>query len=91
MYTNNGTPGSPPQPSSASPETVHVDIHMDPSGKDIVLWEDVLVAFKDAVNIRYGTRVVPFLKDASFRTYVVQWSWIANGPLIMTTSRAVPY
>ncbi|KAF9549116.1 hypothetical protein EC957_004755 [Mortierella hygrophila] len=68
VYTNNGTPASPPPPSSASPEIIHVDIHMDPSGKDIVLWEDVLVAFKDAVNIRHGIRVVPFLKDASFRT-----------------------
>ncbi|KAG0081424.1 hypothetical protein BGZ90_008410 [Linnemannia elongata] len=68
VYTNNGTPASSPPPSSASPEVVHIDIHLDPSGKDIFLWEDVLVAFKDALNIRHGTRVIPFLKDASFRT-----------------------
>lgn len=86
VYTNNGRPASPPSPSSASPEIVHVDIHKDHSGKDIVLWEDVLVAFKDAVNIRNGLRIVPFLKDASFKTYVVRWSWIAAGPLIMTTN-----
>ncbi|KAF9144992.1 hypothetical protein BG015_012043 [Linnemannia schmuckeri] len=68
VYTNNGVPPSPPPPPSVSSEIVHIDIHSDPSGKDIVLWEDILVAFKDAANIRNGTRIIPFLKDASFKT-----------------------
>lgn len=49
-------------------EIVHVDIHQDPAGKDIVLWEDILVAFKSADNVRHKTRVLTFLKDESFNT-----------------------
>ncbi|KAG0314859.1 hypothetical protein BGZ97_008879 [Linnemannia gamsii] len=49
-------------------EIVHVDIHQDPAGKDIVLWADILVAFKGADNVRHKTRVLPFLKDERFHT-----------------------
>ncbi|KAK3817147.1 MAG: hypothetical protein JOS17DRAFT_778533 [Linnemannia elongata] len=37
--------------------------------KEFVLWEDILLAFKDAVHVRHGSRVVPFSKGADFRTY----------------------
>ncbi|KAF9094387.1 hypothetical protein BGX23_002179 [Mortierella sp. AD031] len=49
-------------------EIVHVDVQLDPSGREIILWEDILVAFKEATNVRHKTRILPFLKDASFRT-----------------------
>ncbi|KAF9908258.1 hypothetical protein EC991_010098 [Linnemannia zychae] len=42
---------------------VHIDIHLDPSGKEIVLWDDILVAFKSAVHVRHNTRVLSFLRD----------------------------
>ncbi|KAF9908257.1 hypothetical protein EC991_010097 [Linnemannia zychae] len=47
---------------------VHIDIQVDPSGKEIVLWDDILVAFKSAVNVRHNTRVLPFLKDEQLNT-----------------------
>ncbi|KAG0060130.1 hypothetical protein BGZ89_012534 [Linnemannia elongata] len=49
-------------------EIVHIDIHQDPTGKDIVLWEEILGAFKCADNVRHKTRVLPFLKDERFNT-----------------------
>ncbi|KAF9107896.1 hypothetical protein BGX29_004256 [Mortierella sp. GBA35] len=52
--------------SSSQAEIAHVDIHLDPAGKEIVLWADILVAFKDPVNVRLKTRILPFLKDAQF-------------------------
>ncbi|KAG0217633.1 hypothetical protein BGX33_010030 [Mortierella sp. NVP41] len=52
--------------SSSQAEIAHVDIHLDPAGKEIALWADILVAFKDPVNVRLKTRILPFLKDAQF-------------------------
>jgi hypothetical protein len=54
----------------ASPgEILHVDINTDPeTEKEFILWEDILQAFKDAVQVRDKTRVVPFLKGPDFRT-----------------------
>ncbi|KAG0289923.1 hypothetical protein BGZ96_006610, partial [Linnemannia gamsii] len=37
------------------------------SGKDIILWDDVLAAFKDAVHVRSGETVLPFLKGRDLR------------------------
>lgn len=61
-------------------EIVHVDIHQDPAGKDIVLWADILVAFKGADNVRHKTRVLPFLKDERFHTYVSSSSLVPRHP-----------
>ncbi|KAF9340441.1 hypothetical protein BGZ91_002002 [Linnemannia elongata] len=48
-------------------EIVQIEIRLDSDGKDIVLWDDILSAFKNAVNIRRGVKVLPFLKDNEFR------------------------
>ncbi|KAF9094388.1 hypothetical protein BGX23_002180 [Mortierella sp. AD031] len=58
----------PPTSSTSQLEIVHVDIQLDPTGKEIVLWADILVAFKGAVNIQHKSRIVPFLKDTHFNT-----------------------
>lgn len=47
--------------------TVHITTHQDPSsGKIIVLWNDVLRVFPDALYLQRGKRVLPFLKGADF-------------------------
>ncbi|KAF9129959.1 hypothetical protein BGW39_003615 [Mortierella sp. 14UC] len=49
---------------------IHLVCHSDPSsGKDIILWEDILAAFKtnDVIHVRSGTIVLPFLKDSDFK------------------------
>ncbi|KAG0276432.1 hypothetical protein BGZ95_007539 [Linnemannia exigua] len=48
-------------------EIVYIDVHSTDDGVDILLWEDVQLAFKGAVNIRCGIRVLSFLKDENFR------------------------
>ncbi|KAF9551440.1 hypothetical protein EC957_008109 [Mortierella hygrophila] len=46
----------------------HVVINSDPSnGKKIILWEDILQAFKDASHPRHGTKILSFLKGCDFR------------------------
>ncbi|KAG9067529.1 hypothetical protein KI688_012312 [Linnemannia hyalina] len=46
----------------------HVVINSDPSnGKKIILWEDILQAFKDASHPRHGTKILPFLKSCDFK------------------------
>ncbi|KAG0269414.1 hypothetical protein BGZ95_002089, partial [Linnemannia exigua] len=40
----------------------HVVINIEPSGKKIILWNDILQAFNDANHARHGTKVLPFLK-----------------------------
>ncbi|KAF9931309.1 hypothetical protein FBU30_010448 [Linnemannia zychae] len=50
-------------------DIIYVDCHTDPvSQKSVVLWEDILQAFNDALQIRHKTRVVPFLRDADLST-----------------------
>ncbi|KAG9065875.1 hypothetical protein KI688_002172 [Linnemannia hyalina] len=48
-------------------EIVQIEVRLDSDGKDIILWDDILSAFKDAVNIRRGVKVLPFLKDKEFK------------------------
>ncbi|KAF9901565.1 hypothetical protein EC991_006013 [Linnemannia zychae] len=46
----------------------HLGVHADASsGKNIVLWDDVVQAFKDALHVRHGTRILPFLKGPDFK------------------------
>ncbi|KAF9087184.1 hypothetical protein BGX23_008311 [Mortierella sp. AD031] len=43
--------------------TVDITTHPDAStGKEIVLWEDVLMVFPNALYLQHGTRALPFLK-----------------------------
>jgi hypothetical protein len=52
---------------SANDEIFHVEIHPDPeTQKEIVLWDDILQAFNNAVQVRHKTKVVPFLKGKDF-------------------------
>ncbi|KAF9916039.1 hypothetical protein FBU30_001576 [Linnemannia zychae] len=54
-------------PPATAEEVIHIDIQLDPETlKEIVLWDDILLAFKNAELVRHKTRVVPFLKDKDF-------------------------
>ncbi|KAF9089364.1 hypothetical protein BGX29_012098 [Mortierella sp. GBA35] len=45
------------------PDAVHVDIYTDPkTKKQFVLWDDIRLAFDDALHVRHLSRVVPFVK-----------------------------
>lgn len=82
-YTHNTT--SPPTPytdnSPTNPDVVQVTIYQDPAtGKEIVFWEDVLVAFKGALSIRQGARVLPFLRGSDFKMYAC---WLILSPCIL--------
>lgn len=49
-------------------EVVYIDCHTDPNTQeDVVLWDDILQVFDDALHIRHKTRVVPFLKGSDLR------------------------
>ncbi|KAF9082302.1 hypothetical protein BGX23_012598 [Mortierella sp. AD031] len=64
LVNKDGLPAASPSHSNV----VHIACHPDPSdGKDIILWDDILAAFKDALQIRYGTRILPFLKGPDFK------------------------
>ena len=61
---------------------LYVACHPDPSlGKDIVLWDDIVTAFKYSLHIRNGARILPFLKGADFKSKhlpnlcVIRWSF----------------
>ncbi|KAF9080276.1 hypothetical protein BGX23_002378 [Mortierella sp. AD031] len=44
-----------------------VATHFDAScGKNIILWDDILQAFKDALHPRHGIKILPFHKDSAF-------------------------
>ncbi|KAK3820545.1 MAG: hypothetical protein JOS17DRAFT_755928 [Linnemannia elongata] len=67
-YTYTTSPPPPYTDSPKSPDVVQVTIYQDPAtGKEIVFWEDVLVAFKGALSIRQGARVLPFLRGSDFK------------------------
>ncbi|KAG0374139.1 hypothetical protein BGX24_010788, partial [Mortierella sp. AD032] len=53
----------------APPGTIYLVCHSDDSsGKDILLWDDILAAFKDdVIHVRYGAVVLPFLKGPNFK------------------------
>ncbi|KAF9087262.1 hypothetical protein BGX29_000914, partial [Mortierella sp. GBA35] len=61
VHKNNLNPTTPAA-------VAHVAIHIDTSsGKSIVLWDDVLQAFKDALYVRHGTRILSFIKGTDFK------------------------
>ncbi|KAF9127995.1 hypothetical protein BGW39_005441 [Mortierella sp. 14UC] len=67
--SNNGLPSTATSTASRSDTTIlHIDVHLDPNDKEIVLWEDIKVAFRSAVNVRHNIRILPFLKDELFNT-----------------------
>ncbi|KAG0047325.1 hypothetical protein BGZ89_004975, partial [Linnemannia elongata] len=49
-------------PSTPAP-TVYIDCQQDPvTQKNVILWDDVRLAFADALHIRHNTRIIPFIK-----------------------------
>ncbi|KAF9129780.1 hypothetical protein BGW39_003820 [Mortierella sp. 14UC] len=55
-------------PPHAQEDIVFVDYQHDPvTQKEVVLWDDVLLAFNDAIHVRRKAKVVPFLKGTDFR------------------------
>src|SRR5690349_6102184 len=71
LSTSSSPSSTFPSPATGGP-IVHIDCYTDPdTHKEFVLWEDILLAFKDAVHVRHGSRIVPFSKGADFRTYVL--------------------
>ncbi|KAG0065238.1 hypothetical protein BGZ89_008489 [Linnemannia elongata] len=63
-------PSSIPPVNPNNPDYIlYVDVHTEPeTGKKVVLWEDILQAFGDAVQVRNKAKVVSFLKGSDFRT-----------------------
>ncbi|KAF9545320.1 hypothetical protein EC957_011074 [Mortierella hygrophila] len=54
----------PPHPD----EIFYVECHPDPdTQKDVVLWDDILQAFENAVHVRHRAKIVPFLKGKDLR------------------------
>ncbi|KAG0287289.1 hypothetical protein BGZ96_008793 [Linnemannia gamsii] len=57
-------PAAPTRPS----EIIHVETMVDPeTQKEVVLWDDILQAFGNAIHVRHETKVVPFLKGKNLR------------------------
>ncbi|KAF8931724.1 hypothetical protein BGZ47_011712 [Haplosporangium gracile] len=55
----------PPHPA----EVVYVDIYTDRITKQkFILWEDIRLAFHNALHSRHKARIVPFMKDDDFNT-----------------------
>jgi hypothetical protein len=49
----------------------HVVINIDPiGGRKVILWDDILQAFKDASHPRHGTKSIPFLKGPDLKWYI---------------------
>jgi hypothetical protein len=65
VYENGHPTGGPSTPSNIIYLACHPD---ETTGKDILLWDDVLAAFKDdVVHVRSGVKVLPFLKGRDFK------------------------
>ncbi|KAF9150612.1 hypothetical protein BG015_007544 [Linnemannia schmuckeri] len=55
-------------PPAAEEDIVYVDCQHDPAtDKEVVLWDDVMLAFNDALHVRHKARILPFLKGPDFR------------------------
>ncbi|OAQ25699.1 HCP-like protein [Linnemannia elongata AG-77] len=62
----------PPTTSTTPTNSDHVfyiECHKDPvTNKDVVLWNDILQAFEDALHVRHQAMIVPFVKGSDLRT-----------------------
>lgn len=66
VNNSNLTPASP-----TAAEIVYVDIYTDPKTKqECILWEDIQLAFYNALHVRHKARIIPFVKDSNLKTYV---------------------
>ncbi|KAF9080432.1 hypothetical protein BGX23_002161, partial [Mortierella sp. AD031] len=50
--------------SSLQANVCHVEYHLDASGEAIVLWDDIVLAFKHALYVQHAFNKLDFLKDA---------------------------
>ncbi|KAG0374359.1 hypothetical protein BGX24_010509 [Mortierella sp. AD032] len=54
-----------PPPAAAAASIVHIDCHLNSTTqRNVVMWDDIRLAFTDALHIRHKARVVPFLRGA---------------------------
>ncbi|KAF9290619.1 hypothetical protein BGZ88_007249 [Linnemannia elongata] len=62
----------PPTTSTTPTNSDHVfyiECHKDPvTNKDVVLWDDILQAFEDALHVRHQAMIIPFVKGSDLRT-----------------------
>lgn len=55
----------------ATSDILHITCHPDDSsGNDIILWSDILAAFKDVCHVRHGTTILTFLKGPDLQKQV---------------------
>ncbi|KAH7036647.1 hypothetical protein BKA57DRAFT_475255 [Linnemannia elongata] len=49
-------------------KTVDIATHKDTTtGQEVVLWSDIIMVFRDALYLQYGTKAIPFLKGPEFK------------------------
>ncbi|KAG0291968.1 hypothetical protein BGZ97_005735, partial [Linnemannia gamsii] len=75
LITRNGRLSTSISSSSSEADILYITCHPDPSlGKDIILWDDIVAAFKDPLHIRNGAKIIPFLKGADFKKYSTKYT-----------------
>ncbi|KAG0278540.1 hypothetical protein BGZ95_003763 [Linnemannia exigua] len=53
--------------STTAPKIMHFDCHVDPiTKKEFVLWDDIRLAFSDALYVLHQAKVVPFMNGMDF-------------------------
>lgn len=49
-------------------KTVDIATHKDTTtGQEVVLWSDIIMVFRDALYLQYGTKAIPFLKGPELK------------------------
>ncbi|KAF9116979.1 hypothetical protein BGW39_002517, partial [Mortierella sp. 14UC] len=57
-----------PAAAASASRIFHLPYYPDSSsGKDILLWDDILAAFHDVLHVRSGSMILPFLKGPDFK------------------------
>lgn len=82
------TPNTTASIATTESEVVHVTVYLDSVGRDIAFWEDILFAFKDALNVRRGTHVLPLLRGSNYKLYVFHSFALFIPPLGLTNSHS---
>ena len=60
-----------------STDNIKIIAHYDESlGYHIVLWGDIMDAFKNVIHVRNGDTIISFVKDKNFEKYVYQHGYI---------------
>jgi hypothetical protein len=60
--------GLPTSKSDTQSEIFYLACHDDAASEQIIiLWDDVLDAFKTVIHVRHGPRILPFLKGSDLR------------------------